>query len=76
MFKATDTDEQNEGKTIQYNKKMIKKMQKLQMEGTLDEKKAKGTKKSRRSKRNWMKKRLLFLSEKNLAKAVQIISKW
>lgn len=51
-------------------------MQKLQMEGTLDEKKAKGTKKSRRSKRNWMKKRLLFLSEKNLAKAVQIISKW
>lgn len=67
-------------KEKQYNtiKKMIKKnyLQKLQMEGTLDEKKAKGTKKSRRSKRNWMKKRLLFLSEKNLAKAVQIISKW
>lgn len=43
-------------KEKQYNtiKKMIKKnyLQKLQMEGTLDEKKAKGTKKSRRSKRN------------------------
>lgn len=35
-------------------------LQKLQMEGTLDEKKAKGTKKSRRTKR----KKLLFLSKK------------